>query len=42
VDYSASCDVDLGDLLSQLDYSSNGHRFYDPYVVQVRMHVCTL
>jgi hypothetical protein len=42
VDYSASCDVDLGALLSQLDYSSNGPRFYDPYIVQVRGHIlCT-
>jgi len=36
VGYGSSCEVDLSDLLSQLDYSSNGPRFYDPYIMQVR------
>lgn len=36
VDYSSSCSIDLASLLSQLDYSSNGPKFYDPYIMQVR------
>lgn len=36
VDYSSSCSIDLALLLSQLDYTSNGPRFYDPYIMQVR------
>lgn len=36
VDYSSSCSIDLVSLLSQLDYTSNGPRFYDPYIMQVR------
>jgi hypothetical protein len=35
VDYSSSCSIDLASLLSQLDYTSNGPRFYDPYIMQV-------
>jgi hypothetical protein len=35
VDYSSSCNVDLSTLLAQLDFSSNGPRFYDPYIMQV-------
>jgi hypothetical protein len=27
--------MDLASLLSQLDYTSNGPRFYDPYIMQV-------
>lgn len=34
VSYASSCNVDLSALLAQLDYSSNGPRFYDPYLQQ--------
>lgn len=36
VNYASSCVVDLGALLAQLDYSSTGPRFYDPFLMTVR------
>lgn len=35
VNYASSCSIDLTSILAQTDYSSNGPRFYDPYLVQV-------
>lgn len=35
VSYSSSCSIDLASLLAQLDYTSNGPRFYDPFIMQV-------
>jgi hypothetical protein len=35
VNYASSCSIDLSGLLAQLDFSSNGPRFYDPYLLQV-------
>uniref|UniRef100_A0A383WB01 Meckelin n=1 Tax=Tetradesmus obliquus TaxID=3088 RepID=A0A383WB01_TETOB len=34
VNYASSCSIDLSGLLAQLDFSSNGPRFYDPYLLQ--------
>lgn len=37
VNYASSCSIDLSGLLAQLDFSSNGPRFYDPYLLQVKL-----
>jgi hypothetical protein len=34
VGYSSACALDVGALLAQADSSSNGPRFYDPFLVQ--------
>lgn len=40
VDYRSACSIDLNALLSRLDYSSNGPRFYDAYIMQVCSVLC--